>query len=69
MAAIRVSPKYQVVIPKDVRKKIPIRSGQEVSVIAKNGIIYILPRVPIRKLKGTLSGIPKTGFREKRDRL
>ena len=69
MTALTVSPKFQVVIPKEVREQIPIKSGQRVTVVAKNGIIYIVPRVPLKKLRGALHDVPLEGFREKTDRL
>lgn len=69
MTATTVSPKFQVVIPKEVREQIPIKSGQRVTMVAKNGLIYILPDIPMKDLKGTLRGLPLHGFREKKDRL
>ncbi len=69
MGRVRVSPKYQVVIPKDIRDKVPIRPGQEFQVIAKGGIISFVPDRPIASMRGFVKGIPITGFREKKDRL
>jgi AbrB family looped-hinge helix DNA binding protein len=45
---VKVSPKYQVVIPEHVRQSLDIRPGMEVSVIAKGNIAYI---VPVRSLE------------------
>ena len=69
MTATTVSPKYQVVIPREVRDQIPIKSGQKVTMVAKSGVIYIIPRTPLKRLKGTLRDVPTHGFREKKDRL
>lgn len=69
MTATTVSPKFQVVIPKEVREQIPLKSGQRVTMVAKNGVIYIIPRTPLKKLKGTMRKVPTSGFREKTDRL
>lgn len=69
MTEVRVSPKYQVVIPREVREKVLIKSGQKVMLVAKQGVVFIVPHIPVKKLKGTLKGIPASGFREKRDRI
>jgi AbrB family looped-hinge helix DNA binding protein len=68
MGRTRVSPKYQVVIPKDIREKVDVRPGQEFQVITKGGIISFVPDRPIASMRGFLRGIRTTGFREKKDR-
>ena len=69
MGKTRVSPKYQVVIPKDIREKVDVRPGQEYQVITKGGIISFIPDRPISSMRGFVKGIRTTGFREKKDRL
>lgn len=69
MTVTTVSPKFQVVIPKEVRDQISIKSGQQVTMVVKGGVIYIVPRIPLAKLKGSLRSLPTQGFREKKDRL
>lgn len=69
MTYTTVSSKFQVVIPKDVREQIPVRSGQKMTLIAKNGVIHIVPRAGVKKMKGALKNVPDTGFRDKKDRL
>ncbi len=69
MAQAVVSSKYQVVIPKRVRTEIGLRSGQVVQVIARSGVITLVPDQPIAALRGFLKGMRTTGLREKRERL
>lgn len=69
MARTRVSSKYQVVIPKDVRTRADIRPGQEFQVIAKGGVITLVPDSPISAMRGFVRGMKTAGFREKKDRL
>lgn len=69
MGKTKVSPKYQVVIPKDIREKVDVRPGQEFQVITKGGIISFVPDRPISSMRGFLRGIKTTGFREKKDRV
>lgn len=68
MGRTRVSSKYQVVIPKDVRERANIRVGQEFQVIAKGGTVTLVPDRPIASMRGFVRGMRTTGFREKKDR-
>jgi AbrB family looped-hinge helix DNA binding protein len=69
MARTRVSTKYQVVIPKEIRKEVGIRPGQELQVVAKGGTITLLPDRTIASMRGFVKGIRTKGFREKKDRV
>lgn len=69
MAHAIVSTKYQVVIPRDVRREMGIKSGQVVQIIAKNGVITIVPDQPVKNLRGFLQGMKTRGLREKKDRV
>jgi AbrB family looped-hinge helix DNA binding protein len=68
METSTVSPKYQVVIPKKVRKQLGIKVGQKVQVLPYNGRIEIIPIESIKKARGLLKGIDTKIEREK-DRL
>ncbi|HEY3132521.1 MAG TPA: AbrB/MazE/SpoVT family DNA-binding domain-containing protein [Acidobacteriota bacterium] len=68
MAKSVVSTKYQVVIPKEIRKEIGLKSGQIVQVIAKNGVIALIPEQPLAQLRGFLKGMKTDRVRDKRDR-
>ena len=47
MTTVKVSPKYQVVIPKSVRKGLGIKPGDKVEVLEyENRIEYILVKEP-----------------------
>ena len=69
MARTRVSTKYQVVIPKAIREDLGLRSGQEMEIVAKGGVITLIPDRPLRSLRGFLKGMPTRGLREKKDRF
>ena len=69
MGRTKVSSKYQIVIPKDVRERADIRVGQEFHVIVKGGQITLVPDRPISSMRGFVRGIRTTGFREKKDRV
>lgn len=68
MATTTVSPKYQVVIPKDVRKKLHLKSGQKMTVVTKGGVIYFIPERPLASFRGFLKGMDTKDIREEKDR-
>ncbi|MDR4496019.1 MAG: AbrB/MazE/SpoVT family DNA-binding domain-containing protein [Nitrospirales bacterium] len=69
MATTTISPKFQIVIPKEVREKLHLSPQQRLQVVEKGGVITLVPEVPLKKLKGSLQGMSKTGIREKQERL
>jgi AbrB family looped-hinge helix DNA binding protein len=68
MAHAVVSPKFQVVIPKAVRREIGLKSGQVVQVISKGGVITMVPDQPLERLRGFVRGMKTSALREKKDR-
>ncbi len=44
---VKVREKYQVTIPEDVRNRIPLKIGERVEVVAREGEIVIRPMVEI----------------------
>jgi AbrB family looped-hinge helix DNA binding protein len=69
MTHVTVSSKYQVVIPKEVRQQVPLRTGQKLAVVVKEGIISLLPDRPLASYRGFLKGLKVGVIREKRERL
>jgi AbrB family looped-hinge helix DNA binding protein len=68
MYTVTVSPKYQVVIPKNIRDALQLRPGQKMKVIEYDGRIELIPDRDISELKGFLKGI-NTDFIREGDRL
>jgi AbrB family looped-hinge helix DNA binding protein len=68
MVMTTISSKFQIMIPKEVREKLHLSPKQRLHVVAKGGIITLVPEVPLKSLKGALKGMPKTDLREKADR-
>ena len=64
MPAVTVSPKYQVVIPKDVRESMGIYSGQKIQVLTYQNRIELIPIKPMKKMKGFLKGIDTNVVRD-----
>ncbi len=68
MAHAVISPKFQVVIPKAVRRDAGLQSGQVVQIIAKGGVITLVPDRPVGRMRGYLKGMRTSALREKKDR-
>lgn len=68
MTAVTVSPKYQIVIPKEIRESMGIVSGQKVQIMSYQGRIEVIPLKPMKEMKGFLKGIDTTVVREE-DRI
>lgn len=69
MARTRVSPKFQVVIPKEVREAMDLRVGQELQVVSKGEVITLVPERPLSSLRGFAKGTRTGNLREKKDRM
>jgi AbrB family looped-hinge helix DNA binding protein len=68
MATVTISPKFQVVIPREIREKLGLSPGQKVEAIVYDDRIELIPVRPIREMRGFLKGIDTTVDRED-DRL
>ena len=68
MQSVTVSPKYQVVIPKNIRESLKLRPGQKMQVIEYAGRIELISEREISELRGFLKGI-NTEFKREEDRL
>ena len=69
MTQVVVSPKYQVVIPKEVRARMQLHKGQKMTVMVKGDVIVLMPAAPLKHFRGFLKGMDARGLREKKDRL
>ena len=68
MTTVTVSPKYQVVIPREIREALGIQPGQKVQVLQFQNRIEFIPVRPIEQMRGFLKGIDTTVERDS-DRL
>lgn len=63
-----ISPKYQVVIPRELRESMDIKPGEKVEFLQYENRIEMIPVRNIKKMRGYLKGIDTTVEREK-DRI
>ncbi len=68
MTTVTVSPKYQIVIPKEVRDSIGILPGQKVQMLTYRNRIELIPIRPMNKMKGFLKGLD-TDVKRDKDRV
>jgi AbrB family looped-hinge helix DNA binding protein len=64
MEAVKISPKYQVVIPKKLREALNLSPGQKVQMVAFEDRIEMIPVRKISEMKGFLKGIDTSVERE-----
>ncbi len=64
METVKVSPKFQVVIPSKIRERLGIQPGQRVRVILYDNRIEMVPVRPVEEARGFLRGIDTTVERE-----
>jgi AbrB family looped-hinge helix DNA binding protein len=57
MRSVKISPKYQIVIPREVRESMNLRPGEEMQVFEFEGRIEVVPVRPIRQMRGRFKGI------------
>ncbi len=72
--AIKISSKFQVVIPLKIRESLGLSAGQEIEVVAKGKIAYLIPVPTLKSLQRSLSKInsqEEQGYplRDKKHRL
>ena len=64
-----ISSKYQVVIPKEARKRLQLKPRQKLMVIEKGGILFLIPQRSIETLRGIAPRVKVEGYRQKKDRF
>ena len=68
MEVVKVSPKYQVVIPLSIRRALGIKPGIKVHALQYENRIEYIPAKEMKKMRGFLKGIDTEVIREK-DRI
>jgi AbrB family looped-hinge helix DNA binding protein len=69
METVTLSSKYQLVVPRATRERLRLQPGMKLTVVAKGGVIYLVPERPMRAFRGVARGASDRELREKKDRL
>ena len=57
MSTVTVSPKFQVVIPREIRQALCIQPGEKFRVIQYENRIELIPVRTLRQMRGAFKGI------------
>ena len=68
MITVTVSPKFQVVIPRQIRRSLDLKPGQKVQVFVYENRIEMIPIKAVKSYRGFLKGIDTTVKRDE-DRI
>ena len=68
MSTVTVSPKYQIVIPREIREKLEIKPGDKIHMMVEGQQIHLV-RVPtVEEMKGFAKGMD-THIEKEKDRF
>jgi AbrB family looped-hinge helix DNA binding protein len=65
----KLSSKFQISIPKDVREQLGWRAGQRFVFIPKGGNVLIVPSPEPSDLVGIARGVASRDYRDRKDRF
>lgn len=66
---VTVSPKYQVVIPVELRERLKIKPGSKMTMLEINGQVRLLPVLPPDAYRGIARGLKNTDIPDEPDRF
>jgi AbrB family looped-hinge helix DNA binding protein len=69
MTDVKLSPKFQIVIPREIRERLHLRPGQHMTLLERGNTITVIPDQPLEKLRGILKGTLSDDLREKKERF
>jgi AbrB family looped-hinge helix DNA binding protein len=67
MYTTTISSKYQVVIPREVRKQFGLKPGQKIAFIPFKKTLHVVIVPPIEQARGMFKGLDANNLREEED--
>lgn len=68
MNTVKISSKYQIVIPRSIRERFNLKPGQRIMFIPYKETLRVVIVPPIEEAEGMFEGISTDPHREKEDR-
>jgi AbrB family looped-hinge helix DNA binding protein len=68
MTTASISPKFQIVIPKEIRRALGLKAGQRVNFVEKDGMVLLRPILKTEQLVGILADCAQIPFEREPDR-
>ena len=69
MDTVTVSPKFQIVIPKEIREDLNIKAGLRMVMIEKEGTIHLIPVGRIKEKRGFIKPVSVKEIRDESERF
>ena len=69
METTTLSTKYQLVLPRGARAQLRLRPGMKFTVLAKGGVLFLVPERPVSAFRGVAAGASPRELRDKTERL
>lgn len=69
MDTVKLSSKFQIVIPREIRSGMGLRPGEKMIVLEKGGTIHIIPAGKMKDAKGIARGVSSKNIRDEHDRF
>ncbi|MBS3053461.1 MAG: AbrB/MazE/SpoVT family DNA-binding domain-containing protein [Candidatus Aenigmarchaeota archaeon] len=69
MDTVKVSPKFQVVIPQEIRKDLKLKPGEKLVIMEKGGTIHLIPVGKIKELRGFIKTVSTKALRDENERF
>jgi len=69
MEIVRVSQKFQIVLPKSICRHLNIRPGKKLVAMEKDGVIQLISIGKITNARGIAKGISSKGLRDESERF
>jgi AbrB family looped-hinge helix DNA binding protein len=69
VSKVKLSSKFQIVIPREVRERLNLKPGEQIVMIEKAGIIHLIPQKPIKQMRGFVKSGDTKNIRDEEDRF